>query len=94
MATTSRISEEDFSSHTEQLLQDLARRIAFSGFTISEIARATRMNWKTIFAASQGTPVRFDSYARLLCFLDRCEDAVDLEASSQTGCRPDTGKTR
>lgn len=72
MATIPRISEEDFSRHTEQLLLDLARRIAFSGLTLAEIARATRMNWKTVYAASQGVPVRLDSYSRLHYFLGCC----------------------
>lgn len=72
MPAVPRISEEEYSTYESELLHDLARQIAFSGMTISEIARATRLKWDTIYKASQGGAVRFDNYARLLYFLAAC----------------------
>lgn len=75
MPAVPRISEEEYSAYESELLHDLARQIAFSGLTISEIARATRLKWDTVCKASQGGAVRFANYARLLYFLAACREA-------------------
>lgn len=64
------IPEAEFAENFTRILTSMARAVAFSGLTISEIAAATRVNWKTVYAVSQGVPVRMDSAARILYFLE------------------------
>lgn len=68
---TIHIPEVDFSDDLSQGLNELAERIAISGLTISAIAKATRLHWQTVYHAANGIPVRFDSYRRLVLFLDK-----------------------
>lgn len=63
------ISEAEYVAHFERVRHHLARMIAFSGLTLSEIARGTRLKWDTVYAASQGRPVRMENAARLHLFL-------------------------
>jgi len=65
------IPETDYIAHFARIRQELARRIAFSGLTLAEIAKATRMKWDTVYAASQGRPVRMENAARIQYFLDK-----------------------
>ena len=64
------IPEAEFAENFSRILTSMARAVAFSGLTISEIAAAARVNWKTVYAVSQGIPVRMDSAARILYFLE------------------------
>ena len=64
------ISEAEFAANYEKVRRDLARLIAYSGLTLSQIARATRMKWDTVYAASQGRSVRSENAARLRYFLE------------------------
>ena len=68
--TTPFIPETDYIAHFARIRLELARRIAFSGLTLAEIAKATRMKWDTVYAASQGRPVRMENAARIQYFLE------------------------
>ena len=47
MEATPYIPEREFTAYFEQVRLELARKIAHSGLSLSEIARATRMKWDT-----------------------------------------------
>ena len=47
MEATPYIPECEFTAYFEQVRLELARKIAHSGLSLSEIARATRMKWDT-----------------------------------------------
>lgn len=64
------IPEGEYIAHFERLRQELAREIAFSGLSLAEIAKATRMKWDTVYAASQGRPVRMENAARIQYLLE------------------------
>lgn len=64
------IAESEYNAHFARIRQELARQIAFSGLTLAEIAKATRMKWDTVYAASQGRPVRMENAARIQYFLE------------------------
>lgn len=66
-----RIPENEYASYTDGVLHDLAHRIAVSGLTISELARATRMSRNTVYMASQGQPVRVESACRIIYYLNQ-----------------------
>lgn len=70
MAEVRYIPESEFNENFDRLLVSMARAVAFSGLTISEIAAAARVNWKTVYAVSQCTPVRMDSASRIIYFLE------------------------
>ena len=63
------IPESEFTAHFDQCLLELARAIAFSGLSISEIAKGARLKWDTVYAASQARPVRMDNAERIRYFL-------------------------
>ena len=63
------IAESEYNAHFARIRQELARQIAFSGLSLAEIAKATRMKWDTVYAASQGRPVRMENAARIQYFL-------------------------
>lgn len=63
------IPESEFTAHFDQCLLALARAIAFSGLSISEIAKGARLKWDTVYAASQARPVRMDNAERIRYFL-------------------------
>ena len=63
------IPESEFTAHFDQCLLELARAIAFSGLSISEIAKGGRLKWDTVYAASQARPVRMDNAERIRYFL-------------------------
>ena len=63
------IPEAEYTAYHQQCLLDLAREIARSGFSLSEIARGCRMKWDTVYAASQGRSVRVDNMFRIMYFL-------------------------
>ena len=69
------IPEGDYVAHFERVRQELARRIAYSGLSLAEIARGTRMKWDTVYAASQGRPIRMENAARIEYFLYRQREA-------------------
>lgn len=64
------ISEQEFAEDLNRRLQEMARAVAFSGLTLSEIAAAARVKWDTVYKVSQGRPVRMDNAARILHFLE------------------------
>ena len=63
------IPESEFTANLDQCLLGLARAIAFSGLSLSEIAKGTRLKWDTVYAASQGRAVRMDNAERIRYFL-------------------------
>lgn len=63
------IPEMEFNEDYERTLRELARSIAFSGLTIAEIAKGTRMKWSTVYNASQGIAVRMESACRIRYYL-------------------------
>lgn len=63
------IPEHEYSENLDRSLRDLAREIAFSGLSLAEIARGTRMKWDTVYAASQCRPVRMDNAERIRYFI-------------------------
>ena len=69
-----RIPEQEYTDYTENILHEIQRRIAWSGLTISEIARGTRMKWTTVYNASQGVAVRMESACRIVYFLEKAKD--------------------
>lgn len=64
------IPESEYREHFDQCLLELARAIAFSGLSISEIAKGARLKWDTVYAASQAKPVRMDNAERIRYFLE------------------------
>lgn len=79
MEQTLYITEQEFADDLDRRLQEMARAVAFSGLTLSEIATAARVKWDTVYKVSQGRPVRMDNAARILHFL---EVHKQLEAST------------
>ena len=69
MEATPYIPEREFTAYFEQVRLELARKIAHSGLSLSEIARATRMKWDTVYAASQGRAIRMENASRLRYYL-------------------------
>ena len=69
------IPEHEFAEDFARRLQEMARAVAFSGLTLSEIAAAARVKWDTVYKVSQGRPVRMDNAARILYFLEVHEKA-------------------
>lgn len=65
------IPESEYNAHRDGILLDLARRIARSGLSQSEIARGTRMTRSTVYNASQGIPVSFTNACRLYYYLQQ-----------------------
>ena len=63
------ISETEFAENFERCLLGLAREIAASGLSLSEIAKGTRMKWDTVYAASQCRAIRMDNAERIRYFL-------------------------
>jgi hypothetical protein len=63
------ISEREFAENLDRHLRKLAQAIAFSGLSLSEIAKGTRMKWDTVYAASQSRPVRMENAERIRYFL-------------------------
>ena len=70
MAQQIYISEQEFADDLKRRLQEMARAVAFSGLTLSEIAAAARVKWDTVYKVSQGRPVRMDNAARILHYLE------------------------
>ena len=76
------ISEQEFAEDLDRRLQEMARAVAFSGLTLSEIATAARVKWDTVYKVSQGRPVRMDNAARILHFLE-VHKQLEVEAAQQ-----------
>ena len=72
-----RIPESEYIAYLDGVLQDLAKRIARSGLTTSEIARETRMTRSTVYNASQGIPVSFTNACRLYYFLQEQNEETE-----------------
>ncbi len=66
MAELRYIPESEFLADLSSRLQEMARAVAFSGLTISELAVAARVKWDTVSKVSQGQPVRMDCAARIM----------------------------
>ena len=65
-----RIPETAFAEDLAKGLGEIAQAVGASGLTIAEIARGTRCHWETVYHASKGIPVRYDSARRILYFLE------------------------
>lgn len=66
-----RIPECEYAADLAEGLAELSTAIQESGLSIAAIARGTRCHWETVYHASNGVPVRFDSARRIMYFL-RC----------------------
>ena len=60
------IPESEFAEDFSRKLSAMARAVAFSGLTISEIAETARVDWRTVYAVSQSRPVRMESACRVM----------------------------
>lgn len=77
------ILESDYAKHFETCLHELAREIAFSGLSLSEIAKGTRLKWDTVYAASQGRAVRMDNYDRIRFYVGECRRMAETAAKEE-----------
>ena len=75
--TMRRIPESEYIAHLDGVLQDLARRIADSGLSLSEIAKGTRMSRSTVRVAALGEPVSFVNAQRIIYYLDQGQQSQD-----------------
>lgn len=64
------IPESEYVDCCDRFLQELAQAIAFSGLTISQIAKGTRLRWATVYNASQGVGIRMENAIRIRHFLE------------------------
>ena len=71
MAAVRYIPESEFVADLSRRLQEMARAVAFSGMTISELANAARVKWDTVSKVSQGQPVRMDCAARIMYVIEQ-----------------------
>lgn len=65
-----RIPESEFMEDLDQALADISAAIRSSGLSISAIARGTRCHFESVSHAANGIPVRFDTYRRIMYFLN------------------------
>ena len=71
MGTTKRrIPESEFTEDLNQGLLEIALAIKNSGLPLASIARGTRCHWETVYHASRCIPVRYDSYRRIMYYLN------------------------
>ena len=63
------IPEAEYMDDVSMGLDEIAFAIQGSGLTLADIARGTRCHWGTIKNAANRTPIRFDSYRRIMYFL-------------------------
>lgn len=68
------IPEDEFSQDLNASLNELAEKIAKTGLSLSAIARGIRCHWTTVANAANGIPVRFDSYRRIVVFLNKYQE--------------------
>ena len=71
------IPEHEFAEDFARRLQEMARAVAFSGLTLSEIASAARVKWDTVSKVSQGQPVRMDCAARIMYVIKQAKLQAD-----------------
>ena len=71
MSTKRRIPEAEFATDLNQGLMELALAIKNSGLPLASIARGTRCHWETVYHASRCIPVRYDSYRRIMYYLNQ-----------------------
>lgn len=67
------ITETEFLADLDCGLNEIAEAIAKTGLPIAAIARACRLHWETVYHASNGIPVRYDSARRILLFAGKNE---------------------
>lgn len=66
-----RITEAEFIANEDQVLMDFARLILDSGISLYEIAKACKLSWETVKAASTGVPVKFSTQCRIRLYIER-----------------------
>ena len=66
-----RITEAEFIANEDQVLMDFARLILDSGISLYEIAKACKLSWETVKAASNGVPVKFSTQCRIRLYIER-----------------------
>lgn len=66
-----RITEAEFIANEDQVLMDFARLILDSGISLYEIAKACKLSWETVKAASSGVPVKFSTQCRIRLYIER-----------------------
>ena len=71
MSTKRRIPEAEFATDLNQGLMELALAIKNSGLPLASIAGGTRCHWETVYHASRCIPVRYDSYRRIMYYLNQ-----------------------
>ena len=72
-----RIPDSEYTAYLDGVLQDLAKRIARSGLSLSEIARGTRMSRNTVHNASQGVPISLTNSCRLYYYLQQQNEETE-----------------
>ena len=70
MSEERHIPEHEFADDLSMGLDEIAFAIKGSGLTIAAIAKATRTHWQTVQHAANRIPVRYDSYRRIMYFLN------------------------
>ena len=70
MSEERHIPEHEFMEDLSRGLDELSFAILSSGLTFSAIAKATRTHWQTVQHAANRIPVRYDSYRRIMYFLN------------------------
>lgn len=70
MSEPRHIPEHEFTEDLSKGLDELSFAILGSGLTIAAIARGTRCHWETVSHAANRIPVRYDSYRRIMYFLN------------------------
>lgn len=64
------IPECEFADDLSMGLDEISMAIRGSGLSIASIARGTRCHWETVSHAANRIPVRYDSYRRIMYFLN------------------------
>ena len=64
------IPEHEYTEDLSKGLDELSFAILGSGLTIAEIARGTRCHWGTVKHAANRIPIRYDSYRRIMYYLN------------------------
>ena len=64
------IPEHEYADDLSKGLDEISFAILSSGLPILTIAKATRCHWNTVHNAANRIPIRFDSYRRIMYFLN------------------------
>lgn len=65
------ITEAEFIAYEDKALMEFARQINESGVSLYEIAKACKLSWETVKAASNGVPIKFANQCRIRMYIER-----------------------